>query len=139
MSIRKKTKLEEISAASMSDLAFLLLIFFMVASVFYVKEGLTSTLPKKNAQPKLVLRKNVYKLEIDNQNISFSNVQIGKKSFKDLNDFKRAFNEEIEIPEIQNKYIVITAKNINIQTIVSVLSIIKEKGFVNLSLQRSQK
>lgn len=51
--LRKKTQLEEISSASMSDVAFLLLVFFMVASVFYVKEGLSSSLPKKDSQPQL--------------------------------------------------------------------------------------
>ena len=58
--LRKKKELEEVSAASMSDIAFLLLVFFMVASVFYVKEGLSSTLPKKKSQPRLVLKEQVY-------------------------------------------------------------------------------
>ena len=54
--LRRKTNVEEISAASMSDLAFLLLVFFMVASVFYVKEGILANLPKKDSSPQMVER-----------------------------------------------------------------------------------
>lgn len=138
MSIKRKSQLEEISAASMSDLAFLLLIFFMVASVFYVKEGLISTLPKKNAQPKLVLRKNVYKVDVDKDMITISNVDLGKKTYS-LEDFKKGLIDEIIIEDIQNKYAVISAKNTKIQNMVKVLSIVKEKGFLNISLQKSLK
>ncbi|PJZ32530.1 biopolymer transporter ExbD, partial [Leptospira hartskeerlii] len=35
--LKKKRGLEEISASSMSDIAFLLLVFFMVTAVFFVK------------------------------------------------------------------------------------------------------
>ncbi len=139
MSIRRKTKLEEISAASMSDIAFLLLIFFMVASVFYVKEGLLSTLPKKNSQPKLVLKKNIYKVEIENEKITLSNPEFGKKSYTNFKEFKKSLDEEIQVEDINNKFVVISGRNTKIQNIISVLSAMKNKGFINISLQRSLK
>ncbi|MCS7206294.1 MAG: biopolymer transporter ExbD [Leptospiraceae bacterium] len=139
MSIRKRSQLEEISAASMSDLAFLLLVFFMVASVFYVREGLVSSLPKKNAQPKLVLRKNIYRFEIQNNQIQISNPGLGKKTYKSIQEFREALKDEIQIENIHEKYAVISAFNTNVQTLVSVLSSVKEKGFKNISLQKSLK
>lgn len=139
MSLRKRSRLEEISAASMSDLAFLLLIFFMVASVFYVKEGLLSSLPKKNSQPKLVLKKNIYRIEIEKDNFVISNIELGKKTYNDIETFKKTILEELEIPNIEEKYAVISAKNTNVQTMVTILSLIKEKGFKNISLQRKTK
>ena len=50
--IAKKTKAEAIiPSASMSDIAFLLLLFFMVSTVFVREKGLRVTLPKaKNIQ-----------------------------------------------------------------------------------------
>lgn len=139
MSLRKRSQLEEISAASMSDLAFLLLIFFMVASVFYIKEGLLSSLPKKNSQPKLVLKKNVYKIEVEKDSFTISNVELGKKTYNDIKTFKKSLLEEVKIPNIEEKYAVISATNTNVQTMVTVLSLVKEKGFKNISLQRKVK
>lgn len=139
MSIRRRSRIDEISAASMSDLAFLLLIFFMVASVFYVKEGLISTLPKKKAEPQLVLRKNIYRFEINRETIIVSNPDLGKKEFASVKDFQKALIEEIQVENIQEKYAVISAYNTTVQTLVSVLSSVKEKGFRNISLQKTLK
>ena len=74
--LKKKQELEEISAASMSDIAFLLLVFFMVTAVFFVKEGLNIALPRKQSEPQPFLRKNVYE-------IVFSNPQIEKHDWSD--------------------------------------------------------
>lgn len=50
--IRKMIRMtSEISTASMSDIAFLLIVFFMVASVFSIKDGLHLVLPDKNKKP----------------------------------------------------------------------------------------
>ena len=52
--IKKKTKPStEIPNASMSDIAFLLLIFFMVSTVFVKEHGLKVTLPKANEIEKI--------------------------------------------------------------------------------------
>ncbi|GIX41685.1 MAG: biopolymer transporter ExbD [Leptospiraceae bacterium] len=139
MSLRKKLQVEEISAASMSDLAFLLLIFFMVASVFYVKEGLISSLPKKDAKPKLVLRKNIYKFEVNRNIYSISNIEIGKKSFDNFYDFRKFLISDILIENIEEKYAVLSAKNTNVQGMVSLISLVKEKGFKKISIQRNLK
>jgi biopolymer transport protein ExbD len=41
----------ELSLASISDIAFLLIIFFMVASVFVIKDGIHLALPHKSGKP----------------------------------------------------------------------------------------
>jgi len=135
MAIRKRARLEEISAASMSDLAFLLLVFFMVASVFYVKEGLLTTLPKKDSSPKLVLRKNVYYFKILENEVIVSNVELGNKKYKDLKEFEDNL-KEIEIPNINEKFAVLSATNTKIQNVVSVLGAVKSKGFKNITIQK---
>ncbi len=137
MSLRRRSQIEEISAASMSDLAFLLLVFFMVASVFYVKEGLLTTLPKKDSQPKIELRKNVYYLKISGDEVIFTNSEMGNKRFNSIKEFEEQI-EEIEIPDIQSKYLVFTATRTNVQNVVETLSIAKKRGFKNISIQKQQ-
>ena len=41
----------EISLSSMSDIAFLLIIFFLVTSIFLIKDGLHISMPDKNGAP----------------------------------------------------------------------------------------
>jgi biopolymer transport protein ExbD len=41
----------EITLSSMSDIAFLLIIFFLVTSIFLIKDGLQITMPDKNKAP----------------------------------------------------------------------------------------
>ncbi|MGD8394318.1 MAG: biopolymer transporter ExbD [Candidatus Eiseniibacteriota bacterium] len=57
---------DEIPNSSMSDIAFLLLVFFIATTIFNVEEGLTLILPPKDAGvPKKVSRKNVMVIHSD--------------------------------------------------------------------------
>lgn len=52
MSLKRKTKVTEVfSMASMTDVIFLLLIFFMVTSTLIVPNALRVSLPSANKQP----------------------------------------------------------------------------------------
>jgi biopolymer transport protein ExbD len=48
----------------MSDVAFQLIIFFLVTSIFLVKEGLVVTLPDRNSPAKIVSRGSIIEIEI---------------------------------------------------------------------------
>ena len=50
MKLRKAKTVTEIPTASMADIAFLLIVFFMVTSVFSVTRGLEFQLPKNEQQ-----------------------------------------------------------------------------------------
>ncbi len=57
MKIRRKISMtNEASMASTSDIAFLLIIFFMVTSGFIFKEGVQMLLPDKNAKSKVIAK-----------------------------------------------------------------------------------
>ena len=51
MKIGKRGQEAEIPTSSMADIAFLLIIFFMVTAVFSATKGLTFALPKEEQQP----------------------------------------------------------------------------------------
>ena len=63
MKFKKRSKVStEIPNSSLSDIAFLLLIFFMVSTVFAIEEGLILDLPSKEAVAKKISRKNIMRV-----------------------------------------------------------------------------
>jgi biopolymer transport protein ExbD len=64
--IRRKTRVsDEIPAASMSDIAFLLLIFFIATTIFDVEQGITLLLPGVGGKTTKVNPKNVMRITTD--------------------------------------------------------------------------
>ncbi|EQA53679.1 MULTISPECIES: ExbD/TolR family protein [Leptospira] len=134
--IKKKRVLEEISASSMSDIAFLLLVFFMVTAVFFVKEGLNIQLPRKNANPTTVLRENVYEILVTGETIKMRNKSIGTKDYRNLNDFRQQLNL-LEIPDIANKVALIkTTGETKYGNMLDALSAVQLRGFKLISVKR---
>ncbi|RHX86055.1 ExbD/TolR family protein [Leptospira stimsonii] len=134
--IKKKRVLEEISASSMSDIAFLLLVFFMVTAVFFVKEGLNVQLPRKNANPTTVLRENVYEILVTGETIKMRNKTIGTKDYRNLNDFRQQLNL-LEIPDISNKVALIkTTGETKYGNMLDALSAVQLRGFKLISVKR---
>jgi biopolymer transport protein ExbD len=59
---RRSRVSQEIPNSSLSDIAFLLLIFFMVSTVFAIEEGLLLQLPSKEGVVKKIARKNIMRI-----------------------------------------------------------------------------
>jgi biopolymer transport protein ExbD len=59
---RRSRVSEEIPNSSLSDIAFLLLIFFMVSTVFAIEEGLLLQLPSKEGVVKKIALKNIMRI-----------------------------------------------------------------------------
>jgi biopolymer transport protein ExbD len=58
MNVRRKIRTtDETNLSSSSDIAFLLIIFFMVTSAFIFKDGLQMVLPAKSKSPKVIENK----------------------------------------------------------------------------------
>ena len=80
---RRSKVSEEIPNASLSDIAFLLLIFFMVSTVFAIEEGLLLQLPSKEGVVKKIARKNIMRISaypdgnvtIDDEPVSISDIK----------------------------------------------------------------
>ena len=61
---RRSRVSEEIPNSSLSDIAFLLLIFFMVSTVFAIEEGLLLQLPSQEGIVKKIARKNIMRISV---------------------------------------------------------------------------
>lgn len=133
--------MDEINSSSMSDIAFLLLIFFMVASVFYVKEGIMSSLPKKDSAERQVIRENVFFVTINGEQVQFKNSEVGTKEYSTIQEFREGI-QELDLPPLNvtgtdAKFALLTSEgNTTVQNMVEVLGIVKDRGFRNISLQR---
>lgn len=68
---RQRRSIPEINAGSMADIAFLLLIFFLVTTSIIDEKGLSvklPALPKAQQSPPIVQKRNVYEVYINDQN-----------------------------------------------------------------------
>ena len=96
----KKTKLEPtIPAASLSDIIFLLLIFFLVTTTMAVEKGLPMSLPSKQSKTVKLKQESVYNIKItpDGQ-ITVKDVgAIGIERVKPLIEDKLGLNEKLVI------------------------------------------
>lgn len=129
--------MEEISAASMSDIAFLLLVFFMVTAVFFVKEGLDIDLPRKKANAQKIMKEDLYDFIVTNKEISLENKLLGKKrTYGTFAEFKTELSK-IEVPNLSEKVALIrTEGKTPYGNMLEVLSAIQEKGFKKISVKR---
>ncbi len=85
MKIKKKSQGPEIPTASMADIAFLLIVFFMVTSVFSVTRGLEFQLPKQETTPQTTQEEAIHIhiipagsdciFEVDKQQMALSDIQ----------------------------------------------------------------
>ena len=64
-----KRSAPEVNAGSMADIAFLLLIFFLVTTTIEVDSGINSKLPPdQEIDPPIIKQKNIFTVEISNDN-----------------------------------------------------------------------
>ncbi|TGK51359.1 ExbD/TolR family protein [Leptospira bouyouniensis] len=136
--LKKKQELEEISAASMSDIAFLLLVFFMVTAVFFVKEGLNISLPRKQSEPQPFLRKNVYEILVTQDRYKMRNPAIGTKEYVSLQEFRDDLNH-MEIPDLKNKLaLIVTTGDTKYAKMLDALSAVQLRGFEKISVRKKK-
>jgi biopolymer transport protein ExbD len=103
-------KAPEINAGSMADIAFLLLIFFLVTTTMDVDTGITRRLPPPVEDPDQdidVKERNVMKVLVNSRDRLMVN---GKEAFVDnlkeiAKDFMAIHPNNPEYPEVQEKYI----------------------------------
>jgi len=92
----KSRPTQEISAASMSDIAFLLLIFFLVTTIFALEEGIPLVLPGKQSTNVKVKRKDILVIEAHaNGAIVIDKNVVPLVNLRRLIELKMAANEKL--------------------------------------------
>ncbi len=82
MGLRKKDRPEiKVPTSSLADIAFLLIIFFMVISMVNTSKGLRFNLPSKKTNPKTILRSKVLIIDLKKNN----NLLVDNKIIKEAN------------------------------------------------------
>lgn len=98
MEFKKKSKVgTEIPTASMPDIVFMLLLFFMVSTVFKQSTGIPVDLPVARMIKKLEAKKNVTNIWADAQgNISIDDLIVNKVS----DVYMIIYQKRVEIPKL---------------------------------------
>jgi biopolymer transport protein ExbD len=104
-----KRRVQEINASSMADIAFLLLIFFLVATTMNVDSGISRTLPPWVENPDVpdVKERNIMEVKVDMASrIMAQGKVIQLWELKDMaKDFLQNRNNDEDLPEKENKQI----------------------------------
>lgn len=121
----------EIPVASMSDIAFLLIVFFMIVAVFAIEAGFMLKLPDKDKPPIKLAGQKIIEVSIakdnslmlDNQATSLDGLSIWL---------------DTQTPQT-SKYVSIKAHGQSTyQTVVEVVEQFKRRGFDKISLKRQK-
>lgn len=124
-------KSPEINAGSMADIAFLLLIFFLVTTTMDVDTGITRRLPppvENNEEDINVNNRNVLKILINNQDrllIDGKPGSVSQLKYKVI-DFMSIHKNNPEYPEVVTKHI--DQLNIDIDASKGIISLKNDRG-----------
>ncbi|MDL2264847.1 biopolymer transporter ExbD [Parabacteroides sp. OttesenSCG-928-G07] len=126
MGLKRKTKIDKnFSMASMTDVIFLLLIFFMVTSTVVVPNAIKVTLPQSQKQ---TAAKPLTRVTIDsglNYYVAFGNQREVKVSFDDITPFLQE-----SIAKEPDMYVALYAdETVPYREIVKILNISNENNF----------
>ncbi len=117
----------------MSDIAFLLIIFFMVTSVFTLKDGLHLTLPDKNKKPVMVATKNVLTIGVEGE---------GQLKLNDKPIMREKLEERIREEMRSNPEVFVLLKissRVRYDLAVDVIDTVKYSGIKKLTIRMAEK
>ncbi len=129
---RRSNATSEMSFSTISDIAFLLIIFFMVTSSFIAAEGFHLILPDSSKRPVITSRDRVLILTV-------------KKTGEVFSDNRKMKNEEIS-GYLERVFLKNRKKSVLLQTeemapygrVVEIIEMVKSTGFTALSLKMMQ-
>ncbi len=137
---RKKKGSAEIFTASMADIAFLLLIFFLVTTTIDMDKGINLTLPEKGGQEVKIKKGNIANLLVNEA----GQVLLDDEPI-DINDIQRVIKQKIEEKgyDSDGKPLLIvsikTARETDYNTYIQVLDQVKLAGATKISIAEPEK
>lgn len=114
---------------AMTDISFLLIVFFLVTAVFVTEEGISSVLPEVDSMPQLEPIENVIEVSI----ISETEYMINDQSFQELENVQRFVSSLLE--NKNNLIAILEVKSgVSYNAVIQVLSAIKEGGVSDFTI-----
>lgn len=126
---RRSAATSEMSFSTVSDIAFLLIIFFMVTSSFIVSEGFHLILPDSSKKPVVTSTENVLVLTVKKSGDLYAE---GKKIKPERAE---SFLSEIFASKSKKSVLLKPEKDALYGSVVRVIEMIKKTGFGSLSLK----
>lgn len=131
ISTRKLKKIDVADSGALSDLAFLLIIFFIVIAVFNVNSGFILGLPQKNST-KIVNKEDIIKLDLTESGEVFIN---GESQL--LSDMEQIISGNLETHP--NLTVLLRVKpEVPYQKVVSLIEIIRKLEVDNFSFTMAE-
>ena len=125
---RRDDRVEDFDTSPVADLAFLLLIFFIVTSSFILRQGLFLSLPSKSAGAVKVDQKKLFQIIPENEYFVYQARKYSEDELK--NEIQK------KLKEINDLIVVIQMKaDVKYDRLVSALSIAKSLGVKKISIK----
>ena len=131
MALKSKNKVSaNFNMSSMTDIVFLLLIFFMLTSTLVTQNALDLLLPKSKNSSTDNPPTTVQIDDIDGKEIPNFYIDADRDNPLDIEELKRVLIDKLTKKEEADRGIVLEADNtVDIQYVVQVMEIASEKGF----------
>ena len=131
MALKSKNKVSaNFNMSSMTDIVFLLLIFFMLTSTLVTQNALDLLLPKSGERKSDNQPTTVQIDDIDGKEIPNFYIDADRDNPLDIEELKRVLIDKLTKKEEADRGIVLEADNtVDIQYVVQVMEIASEKGF----------
>ncbi len=104
INIMSRRNLSEINAGSMADIAFLLLIFFLVSTTMQVDQGILRKLPPDGNDQGIIKKRNILTVLVNRENnLLVKNEVLDIRELKSrAKDFIKNANDDIDLPLREN-------------------------------------
>ncbi len=125
---KRESKINEFDSSSVGDLAFLLLIFFIVTSSFILRQGILLSLPPKNAASEKIEKEQLVNIYPNNISFNVDGVNMSREElFEKLKYDKMSKNRIIAVVNMRS--------GVKYDRLVDTLSLLKETKIKDVSLK----
>ncbi|MBN1622624.1 MAG: biopolymer transporter ExbD [Endomicrobiales bacterium] len=129
MKIKNKFKLTyEIPTSSQSDIAFLLIIFFIVTAIFFERTGIIFRLPKKSSQTVQLSANEFIKVEAFND---YLNISGNETEYEGLENALMQLSRENK----KNVAIIYFQEDLKYGNFIKIFDVIKKLGNIKISIK----
>lgn len=116
-------------SSAIGDIAFLLLIFFIVTGSFILRQGIYFSLPSKNASSVSIEQKYITYVTPENAGFSINGKHLDRSRLKEILAAKREMSKK-------NILVICMKPSIKYKRLIDTLSLAKETGIKRVSLKK---